>query len=82
MTKTLANAADLEQIRLRIASLMPNSQRQWGEMSVGGMLCHLDDSYQLALGEKLVARVKLPLPLPLGQLDIWRYAPRCLGQRA
>ena len=62
MAKTLSNAADLEQIRQRIAALSPYSRRSWGKMSVAGMLCHLHDSYQLALGDRLVARVRLPVP--------------------
>ena len=62
MTKTLANAADCEQIRRRIVALSEESTRRWGSMSIGGMMCHLDDSYQLALGERPGARVSVPLP--------------------
>jgi hypothetical protein len=62
MAKTLANAADCDQIQQRIAALTPTSPRQWGVMSVGGMICHLDDSYQLALGGRSVAPVSVPVP--------------------
>jgi hypothetical protein len=62
MTKTLANAPDSEEIRRRIAALTPESLRMWGVMSVGGMLCHLNDSYQLGLGERTGELVKIPVP--------------------
>lgn len=32
-------------VLLRIHSLTPTSARAWGTMSVGGMLCHLDDAF-------------------------------------
>lgn len=54
MEKSLANAMDCEEIRRRIASLTSHSSRLWGEMSVGGMICHLDDAYQVALGERVL----------------------------
>jgi hypothetical protein len=62
MAKTLANTVDCEDIRRRIAALTPESRRVWGSMSIGGMLCHLDDSYQLALGERGGELVKVPVP--------------------
>jgi uncharacterized protein DUF1569 len=62
MAKTLANVPDCEEIRRRIGTLTPESPRQWGLMSVGGMLCHLDDSYQLGLGERAGELVRIPVP--------------------
>ena len=62
MPKTLANKADLEQICRRFGALTPESPRMWGKMSVGGMVCHLHDSYQLALGERIASPVRLPIP--------------------
>ena len=62
MAKTLANEADLEQICRRIGALTPESPRMWGKMSVGGMLCHLHDSYLLALGERTASPVRVPVP--------------------
>lgn len=29
----------------RLKALRPDAQRRWGRMSVGGMLCHLNDAY-------------------------------------
>ena len=35
----------------RIARLTPESQRRWGKMDVGQMVCHLTDPMRIALGE-------------------------------
>lgn len=62
MAKTLVNAADCEEIRRRIGALAPESARRWGSMSIGGMLCHLDDSYRSVMGERPFAAAKLGIP--------------------
>jgi hypothetical protein len=62
MAKTLGNTADCEEIRRRIAALTPNSQRVWGTMSIGGMLCHVDDSYQSVMSERPLSISKLKMP--------------------
>ena len=62
MAKTLANSADCEEIRRRIAALVPESMRLWGSMSIGGMLCHVDDSYRAVMGEKTLSYMKMNLP--------------------
>lgn len=49
---TLGNSEDRQEILRRIAQLTPDDRAQWGRMSVHQMLCHLRDSYCLALGEK------------------------------
>jgi hypothetical protein len=41
-----------EEILRRIATLTAGDQRRWGKMSAHQMVCHLCDSYRLALGEK------------------------------
>lgn len=64
MAKTLANTGDLDEIRGRIASLTLDAHRLWGKMSVGGMICHLDDSYQAGLGERPVARASALFLMP------------------
>jgi hypothetical protein len=48
---TVLDAADREAILRRLAALMSTSPRQWGRFSVGGMLCHLQESARMALGE-------------------------------
>jgi len=62
MAKTLANAADCGEIRRRIAALMPESTRRWGSMSIGGMLCHVDDSYRAVMGHRPFSAAKLGIP--------------------
>jgi hypothetical protein len=62
MKKTLASASDHTEIVERIAALTPASQRLWGSMSVGGMVCHLCDAYRVPLGEVAWKPVELPLP--------------------
>jgi hypothetical protein len=62
MKKSLSRQSDRAEILARIHSLSPSSQRQWGTMSVGAMMCHLYDAYLLALGDKIVQPVKMPMP--------------------
>jgi hypothetical protein len=62
MAKTLANTADCEEIRRRIAALTPDSPRRWGSMSIGGMLCHVDDSYRAVMGERPFSTANLGIP--------------------
>ena len=50
--KTMSNPADRQSISLRLEELSPADSARWGSMSVHQMVCHLDDSYKLALGEK------------------------------
>jgi hypothetical protein len=53
--KTLGNLADRQNISSRISALSPADTARWGVMSVHQMVCHLDDSYKLGLGEKHAA---------------------------
>ncbi len=50
--KNLNNPADLTEILTRLTKLRPDSPRQWGKMTPHQMLCHLSDSYQIAMGER------------------------------
>jgi hypothetical protein len=50
--KTLGNETDWREIVERLASLTSDDRARWGKMSAHQMLCHLRDSYCLALGEK------------------------------
>jgi hypothetical protein len=49
---TLARDEYVAQIRSRALALTPASTRHWGKMSPHGMICHLTDSFFLALGER------------------------------
>jgi Protein of unknown function (DUF1569) len=50
--KTLTQVSERQTIALRLAELSPEDKARWGSMSVHQMVCHLDDSYKVALGEK------------------------------
>jgi hypothetical protein len=49
---TLAEPATRQSVLQRLARLTPNSERRWGRMTAHQMICHLNDSFGLALGEK------------------------------
>lgn len=53
--QTLESAADRKEIVGRVSALTASDRRQWGKMSAHQMVCHLCDSYKLALGEKSVS---------------------------
>jgi hypothetical protein len=50
--KTLGNTGDQREILDRIAQLSRQDEAKWGKMSAHQMVCHLRDSYCVALGEK------------------------------
>jgi DinB superfamily len=49
-------------IKKRLHQLHANSQRQWGKMSVGQMLWHVNEWLDVALGKILAQPQKSPLP--------------------
>jgi len=65
MPKTMARESCRAEMIRRTASLTSASQRQWGSMSVGGMVCHLCDGYRMAMREMTVEPVKMPIPAPV-----------------
>ena len=50
--KTLFASADRDAILSRIASLRPNSERQWGKMNPSQMLCHCAVALEAATGDR------------------------------
>jgi Protein of unknown function (DUF1569) len=53
--RTLNSKSDRESVVARISALTSSDRGLWGKMSPHQMLCHLCDSYKLALGEKSVS---------------------------
>ncbi len=49
---TLADNGTLESLLTRLGKLHPERPRAWGRMTPNEMLCHLADSFELALGER------------------------------
>jgi len=50
--QSLSNAVDREAILRRIGAVQPTSPRKWGRMTVNQMICHLNDSFEVGLGER------------------------------
>lgn len=59
--QTLLSAADRASITSRIQSLIPTDTHRWGKMQVGGMICHLTDSFRLAMDDTEVSLAAGPL---------------------
>ena len=53
--RTLETKSDRESIAARVSALTSSDRRLWGKMSAHQMVCHLCDSYKIALGEKSVS---------------------------
>jgi len=75
--KNLGEASVQQQVKMRIRNLRPESERRWGRMSAGQMVCHLTDSFRRILGEKhaenlppkkllKLAALWIPIPWPHG----------------
>ena len=55
--KSLQDPGIREDIGQRLRRLSADSTRQWGKMTVDQMVCHLADSYRMAVGDHKVADV-------------------------
>ncbi len=49
--KNIVNATDLAEILERLDSLTPESERQWGTMTVNQALVHMADQFRVMYGE-------------------------------
>ncbi len=52
--KTLARARDTAEVLARLRAVRPDALRRWGRMSVDQMICHLSDSFRMAMGQRAV----------------------------
>ena len=59
---TLADPAAAESCCQRIALLDPHTAPKWGRMTAHQMVCHLNDSFRVGMGEKQASRAPSPLP--------------------
>ena len=57
---TLLDDAVKRRVELRVRQLRPDSARQWGRMTPHQAICHLNDSFKLALSERPVAPIHWP----------------------
>ena len=67
--KSLYAPSDVEHLKARIADLRPDSQRQWGTLTLSQALAHCSLGMQMATGElrpprKLIGRILGPLIKP------------------
>jgi hypothetical protein len=53
--KTFESAAILQSTQERLGAITPDSPRQWGRMTVHQMVCHLSDSFDVAMGGMTVS---------------------------
>lgn len=60
--KTLAQPGDKAEILHRLTRVRPESVRLWGRMTAHQTICHLADSFRMALGRKAVKRGAVPIP--------------------
>lgn len=74
--KNLLDAATAEEIKQRIARLQPDSQRQWGTMSVAQAVAHLSAGVELATGDRKPPRKFIGLFIG------WIIKPLVLGNDA
>jgi len=53
--KSLADDECRRELLRRLRSAKPESERQWGRMTAHQMICHLGDSFRMALDQKRVS---------------------------
>src|SRR5437763_486302 len=52
--KTLSDPSTKQEILTRLASIHPDTPRQWGKMNASQMICHLSDAFLGVMGDKPV----------------------------
>ncbi len=60
MARVLDDATS-RRVEARVRQLRPDSVRQWGRMTPHQAICHLNDSFKLALNERPIAAAVVPL---------------------
>lgn len=53
--KSLDNQTQVQELLQRLDNIAPQSQRQWGKMTPHQMICHLNDSFKLAMGDREIS---------------------------
>ena len=60
--RELHDPRDRAEIVRRVHALRPDSTRQWGRMSIGQMLWHVNQAMESALGRLALSPRRVPLP--------------------
>lgn len=74
--KNLFEAASQAEVKARVQRLRPDSEREWGKMSVAQAVAHCAASMEMALGETRPPRVFI------GRVLGWAIKPLALGNDA
>src|SRR5512144_3271362 len=53
--KSLRNSEDQQELLDRLRQITPQARRQWGSMTPHQMICHLNDAFKAAMGERGVS---------------------------
>ena len=72
---TISNPGTLEQLLQRLRRLTPDSERRWGTMTPGEMLCHLGDASDGVLGRRKPPGIENRKVLPLPVVWVLLYTP-------
>ena len=72
---TISNAGTLDHLLQRLGRLTPESERRWGTMSPGEMLCHLGDAGDGVLRRRVPPGVTPANLLPLPVKWLMLYSP-------
>ena len=59
--KTLNGTESLRELVDRLERVTPQSPRLWGTMTPHQMMCHLNDSFKVGMGEKTAADISTPI---------------------
>ena len=62
--RTFDHERERLELARRLRAVRPDSARRWGTLTAHQMICHLADSFRMALGDKAVSDMRLPLPRP------------------
>jgi len=75
--KSISNSRVLNSLVQRLERLTPESERRWGTMTPGEMLCHLGDAGDAVLGRRTPpgATPDNRLPLPIKWLMLYSPMP-------
>ena len=55
--KSIFNPEDLEEIKLRISKISPQSERKWGKMNAAQMFRHCDKILQIGFGKIILPKI-------------------------
>ena len=75
----LLDDAEKRRVEARVRQLRPDSVRQWGRMTPHQAICHLNDSFKIALNERPVAAAAVSVGRSSGSS---RCSCRCRGPGA